>query len=77
MCLTRSDALATSNPVRSMIMVWKLSKLSRRPWAISGWYGVYWVVLKSSIKETNLLDSSLTHKIRFSTTGLKYIECWL
>jgi hypothetical protein len=43
--ITNNDALATSNPVKSMTMVWKLSKLSRRPWAISGWYGVYWVVL--------------------------------
>ena len=22
-------------------MVWKLSSASRRPWLISGWYGVY------------------------------------
>ena len=22
-------------------MVWKLSSASRRPWEISGWYGVY------------------------------------
>ena len=35
-----SDALARSMPVRSLTMVWKLSSASRRPWEISGWYGV-------------------------------------
>ena len=34
------DALATSMPVRSATMVWKLSSASSRPWLISGWYGV-------------------------------------
>ena len=38
-----SDAFATSMPVRSVTMVWKLSSDSRRPCEISGWYGVYWV----------------------------------
>ncbi len=32
-----SDALATSRPVRSQTMVWKLSSASSRPWEISGW----------------------------------------
>ena len=35
-----SDALATGSAVRSQIMVWKFSSASRRPWEISGWYGV-------------------------------------
>ena len=30
-----------SIPVRSLTIVWKLSSASRRPWEISGWYGVY------------------------------------
>jgi hypothetical protein len=34
------DALAVDSPVRSAIMVWKLISASRRPWEISGWYGV-------------------------------------
>lgn len=34
---SRSEAFATSMPVRSATMVWKLSRLSRRPWATSGW----------------------------------------
>ncbi len=32
-----SEALATSSPVRSQIMVWKLNSASSRPWLISGW----------------------------------------
>src|SRR3546814_16476503 len=36
-----SDELAISSPVRSATMVWKFSNASRRPWEISGWYGVY------------------------------------
>ena len=35
-----SEALAISMPVRSAIMVWKLSSASSRPCAISAWYGV-------------------------------------
>ncbi len=35
------DAFAVVRPVRSVTMVWKLSSASRRPWLISGWYGVY------------------------------------
>jgi hypothetical protein len=35
-----SDAPATGSAVRSEIMVWKFSRASRRPWDISGWYGV-------------------------------------
>ncbi|CAM3863362.1 hypothetical protein TSST111916_11100 [Tsukamurella strandjordii] len=35
------ELLAISMPVRSETMVWKLSSASRRPWLISGWYGVY------------------------------------
>jgi hypothetical protein len=38
-----SDALATSIPVKSLTIVWKLRSDSRRPWAISAWYGVYGV----------------------------------
>ncbi len=34
------DALARSIAVRSLTIVWKLSSASRRPWEISGWYGV-------------------------------------
>ena len=30
------DALAMSNPVKSVTIVWKLIKASRRPWEISG-----------------------------------------
>ncbi len=36
-----NDAFATSMSVRSVTIVWKLSKASKRPWAISAWYGVY------------------------------------
>ena len=36
-----SDAFATSSPVSSVTTVWKLRIASRRPWLISGWYGVY------------------------------------
>ena len=35
-----SDALASASPARSATIVWKLSNASRRPWLISGWYGV-------------------------------------
>jgi len=35
------DAPETGSPARSAVMVWKLSSASRRPWEISGWYGVY------------------------------------
>ncbi|MNO93116.1 hypothetical protein D3C76_847080 [compost metagenome] len=35
-----SEALAIGRPVRSLIRVWKFSSASRRPWEISGWYGV-------------------------------------
>ena len=38
-----SDAFAISMPVRSATIVWKLRSDSSRPWAISGWYGVYGV----------------------------------
>ena len=38
---SRRLALAIGSPVRSSTMVWKLSSASRRPCAISGWYGVY------------------------------------
>ena len=38
-----SEAFATSIPVRSATIVWKLRSDSRRPWAISAWYGVYGV----------------------------------
>ena len=34
------EALARSMPVRSLTIVWKLSRASSRPWLISGWYGV-------------------------------------
>jgi hypothetical protein len=36
-----SEAPASGSPVRSDTMVWKLMRASRRPWAISAWYGVY------------------------------------
>ena len=35
-----NEALSVGRPVRSPITVWKLSSASRRPWLISGWYGV-------------------------------------
>ena len=35
------DALAIAIPVRSVIIVWKLTSASSLPCAISGWYGVY------------------------------------
>lgn len=44
-----SDALATSSAVSSTTIVWKLKRLSRRPCAISGWYGVYCVYLMNRI----------------------------
>ena len=34
------EALAISMPVKSNTMVWKFNKASKRPWAISAWYGV-------------------------------------
>ena len=34
------EAFAVFMPVRSVTMVWKLMIASRRPWEISGWYGV-------------------------------------
>jgi len=34
------EAFAISIPVKSMTIVWKFSSASRRPWAISAWYGV-------------------------------------
>ena len=42
---SRSEAFDTGRAIRSDIMVWKLRRLSSRPWASSAWYGVYWVVL--------------------------------
>ncbi len=36
-----SEAPATGSAVRSSTTVWKVSSASRRPWDISGWYGVY------------------------------------
>ena len=38
-----SEAFATAIPVRSLTIVWKLRSDSRRPCAISAWYGVYGV----------------------------------
>ena len=35
-----NDEPAVASPVRSVTTVWKLSSASRRPWLISGWYGV-------------------------------------
>src|SRR5256884_7897634 len=35
------EALAIGSAVRSATIVWKLSRASSRPCAISGWYGVY------------------------------------
>ena len=37
---SRSEAFAVGSPVRSPTTVWKLMRASRRPWEISGWYGV-------------------------------------
>ncbi len=34
------EALAIGRPDRSLTRVWKFSSASRRPWEISGWYGV-------------------------------------
>ena len=38
---SRREALAIGSAVRSAIAVWKFNSASRRPWLISGWYGVY------------------------------------
>ena len=40
---SRSEELASSQPVRSVTIVWKFSSDSRRPCEISAWYGVYCV----------------------------------
>ena len=40
---SRSDAFATSSPVNEITIVWKFKSASRRPCAISAWYGVYCV----------------------------------
>ena len=40
---SNSEALAIGSPVRSATTVWKLRSASRRPCAISAWYGVYCV----------------------------------
>ena len=37
---SRSDAFATGMPVRSATSVWNVRSASRRPCAISAWYGV-------------------------------------
>jgi len=34
---SRSEALAIGRPVRSQIIVWKLTSASMRPWLISAW----------------------------------------
>ena len=34
------EAFATSMPVRSSTICWKLSRASSLPWLISAWYGV-------------------------------------
>ena len=34
---SKSDALATGRPVRSLTTVWKFRSASSRPWAISAW----------------------------------------
>ena len=34
---SRSEALAIGMPVRSQIIVWKLTSASMRPWLISAW----------------------------------------
>ncbi|WP_259370515.1 hypothetical protein [Streptomyces sp. SCUT-3] len=34
------EAPEVGRPVRSATTVWKLISASRRPWEISGWYGV-------------------------------------
>ena len=41
MASSSNDAFAISIAVRSVTMVWKFRSASRRPWEISGWYGVY------------------------------------
>ena len=40
---SRSEALQSSKPVRSVTIVWKFISDSRRPCDTSGWYGVYCV----------------------------------
>jgi len=35
------EALATSQPVSSAIMLWNSKMAVSVPWATSGWYGVY------------------------------------
>ena len=34
---SRSEALAKGKPVRSVTTVWKFTRASKRPWAISAW----------------------------------------
>ncbi len=45
------EAFAIAMPVRSVTIVWKLRSASRRPWEISGWYGVY-AVYQAGLSKT-------------------------
>ena len=55
-----SDALAVVSPVRSATIVWKLISASRRPWEISGWYGVYAVYQDGSSRTLRRMTAGVT-----------------
>ena len=55
-----SDAFAISIPVRSLTIVWKLRSASRRPWEISGWYGVYAVYHDGSSSTLRWMTGGVT-----------------
>ena len=55
-----NDALANSLPVRSAIIVWKFSSASRRPWEISGWYGVYAVYQAGFSRMLRVMGAGVT-----------------
>src|SRR5699024_4889129 len=55
-----SEEFAVGKPVRSAIMVWKFNKASRRPWEISGWYGVYAVYQPGSSSTLRRITGGVT-----------------
>ena len=57
---SRSDAFASSIPVRSLTIVWKLRRASSRPWEISGWYGVYAVYQAGSSSTLRWMTGGVT-----------------
>ena len=55
-----NDAFASSIPVRSLTIVWKLRSASRRPCEISGWYGVYAVYHDGSSSTLRWMTGGVT-----------------